>query len=116
MKDFSAATLEEKQRFFKRILSVLRTTTIFVGKNKMAYNLQAIIYLAKTKIMVIAKFHNARLQVNWKSLQRFIPDTAYWQIREMPIQGFPEIGHETEVNYERYGAKTIPTGVHFDGT
>ncbi len=34
----------------------------------------------------------------------------------MPIQGFPEIGHETEVNYEPYGAKTIPTGVHFDGT
>ena len=77
MKDFSAATLEEKQRIFKRILSVLRTTTIFVGKNKVAYNLQAIIYLAKTKIMVNAKFHNARLQVNWRSLHRFIPDTSY---------------------------------------
>ena len=81
MKDFSAATLEEKQRMFKKIISVLRTTTIFVGKNKVAYNLQAIIYLAKTKIMVNAKFHNARLQVNWKSLHRFIPDTAYWQIQ-----------------------------------
>ena len=116
MKDFSAATLEEKQRIFKRILSVLRTTTIFVGKNKVAYNLQAIIYLAKTKIMVNAKFHNARLQVNWRSLHRFIPDTSYWQDREMPIQGFPEIGDETEVNYEPYGPKIIPTVVHFDGT
>ena len=86
MKDLSAATLEEKQRMFKKIISVLHTTTIFVGKNKVAYNLQAIIYLAKTKIMVNAKFHNARLHVNWKSLQRFIPDTAYWQIREMHIQ------------------------------
>ncbi len=91
MKDFSAATLEEKQRIFKRILSVLRTTTIFVGKNKKAYNLQATIYLAKTKIMVNAKFLNAEFQVNWRSLHRFIPDIAYWQLREMPIQGFPDI-------------------------
>ena len=83
MKDFSAATLEEKQRIFKRILSVLCTITIFVGKNKVAYNLPAIIYLAKTKIMVNAKFNGAELQVNWKSLHRFIQDTAYWQLREM---------------------------------
>ena len=118
MKDFSAATLEEKQRIFKRILSALRTTTIFVGKDKVAYNLQAIIYLAKTKIMVNSnlKFSNGRPKFNWKSLHRFIPDTAYWQIREIPIQGFPEIGEKTEVNYEPYGATKIPTGVHFDGT
>ena len=68
MKDFSAATLEEKQRMFKRIISVLRTTAIFVGKKKVAYNLQAIIYLAKTKIMVNAKFRNGKLQVNLGSL------------------------------------------------
>ena len=79
MKDFSTANLEDKQRIFNKILSALRTTTIFVGKNKVAYNLQAIIYLAKTKIMVNAKFRNGKLQVNWKSLHRFIPDTAYWQ-------------------------------------
>jgi hypothetical protein len=114
--DFSTAKLEDKQRIFNKILSALRTTTIFVGKDKVAYNLQAIIYLAKTKIMVNAKFRNGKLQVNWRSLHRFIPDTAYWQLREMPIQGFPEIGDETEVNYEPFGPKTIPTGVHFDGT
>ena len=44
--DFSTAKLEDKQRIFNKILSVLRTTTIFVGKDKVAYNLQAIIYLA----------------------------------------------------------------------
>ena len=82
MKDFSAANLEEKQRMFKKIISDLRTTTMFVGKNKVAYNLKAIIYLAKTKTMVNAKFHNARLRVNWRSLHRFIPDTSYWQDRE----------------------------------
>ena len=75
MKDFSTATLEDKQRIFNKILSALRTTTIFVGKDKVAYNLQAIIYLAKTKIMVSSKFRNGKLQVNWKSLHRFIPDT-----------------------------------------
>ena len=105
-----------KQRIFNKILSALRTTTIFVGKDKVAYNLQAIIYLAKTEILVNSKFRNGKLQVNWRSLHRFIPDTAYWQLREMPIQGFPEIGDETEVNYEPFGPKSIPTGVHFDGT
>ena len=116
MKDFSAAKLEEKQRIFSKIISILLTTTIFVGKEKKVYNLQSIIYLAKTKIMVNAKFLNAELQVNWKSLHRFIPDTAYWQLREMPVQGFPGVGHETTINYEPYGPRTIPTGVHFDGT
>ena len=114
MMDFSAATLEEKQRIFKRILSVLRTTTIFVEKNKVAYNLQAIIYLAKCKIMVDAKFNKGCRKVNWKSLHRFIPDTPYWRIRDLNVQGFPE--GETEYDYEPHGPKKIPTGVHFDGT
>jgi hypothetical protein len=48
IKAFASLTLEEKQRILSKILSVLRTTTSFVGKNKVAYNLQAIIYLAKS--------------------------------------------------------------------
>ena len=116
MKDFSAAKLEEKQRILTRIISILLTTTIFVGKDKVVYNLQAIIFLAKTKIMTNAKFLNGKLRVNWQKLHRFIPDTAYWKILEIPVQGFPEIGDETEYDYQPYGIKSIPTGVHFDGT
>ena len=100
MKAFASLTLEEKQRTLRKILSVLRTTTIFVGKNKVAYKLQAIIYLAKFKIMVDAKFNEGCLKVNWKSLQRFIPDTPYRRIRDLNVQGFPE--GETEYDYEPY--------------
>ena len=90
MKAFASLTLEEKHMTLSKILCVLRTTAIFVGKTKVAYNLQAIIYLAKCKIMVDAKFNKGCLKVNWKSLHRFIPDTSYWRIRDINVQGFPE--------------------------
>ena len=113
MKAFASLTLEEKQRTLSKILSVLRTT-IFVGKNKVAYNLQAIIHLAKCKIMVDAKFNKGCVKVNRKSFILFILETPYWRIRDLNVQGFSE--GETEYDYEPYGPKRIPTGVHFDGT
>ena len=58
--------------------------------------------------------NNLACQVHPHSLHRFIPDTPYWRIRDLNVQGFPE--DETEYDYEPYGPKKIPTGVHFDGT
>ncbi len=55
MKAFASPTLEEKQRTLSKILIVLRTTNDFVGKNKVAYNLQAIIYLAICKIVSVTR-------------------------------------------------------------
>jgi hypothetical protein len=68
--------------------------------------------VAKCKIMVDAKFNKGCLKVNLKSLYRFIPDTPYWRIWDLNARGFPE--NETEYDYEPYGPKNIPTGVHFD--
>ncbi len=76
MKAFALLTLEEKQWTLSKILSVLRTTTIYVGKNKVVYNLQSIIHLAQCKIMVDAEFNKGCLKVNWKRLHQFMTATG----------------------------------------
>ena len=65
---FASLTVEEMVRTFNKVLLILRTTTILIGKEKVPNNLQVIEYLAEFKIMTKLKFQGSMAHVNWTPL------------------------------------------------
>ena len=110
---FASLTVEEMVRTFNKVLLVLRTTTILIGKEKVPNNLQVIEYLAEFKIMTRLKFQGSMADVNWGDLGKFVPDAKYWNDRNCKLE---DNGETMTVDHEGTGMVNIPKGLHADGT
>ena len=110
---FASLTVEEMVRTFNKVLLILRTTTILIGKEKVPNNLQVIEYLAEFKIMTELKFQGSMADVNWSDLWGFVPDAKYWNDRNCILE---DSGETMTVDHEGTGPVNIPKGLHADGT
>ncbi len=110
---FASLSVEDMVKTFNMVIAAFRTTTILIGREKSPNNLQVIEYMAELKIMVGLKFKGSMAQVQWKKLERFIPDALHWIERYGVME---DDGEHMTVNYDGVGEVEIPKGVHVDGT